>query len=311
MENAPLFDDIAKGPDGGSAFWVNASDGVRLRVAHWPGGTKGTVLLFPGRTEYIEKYGPAAADLQALGYGTLTIDWRSQGLSDRLTDDPMLGHVGDFADYQLDVVAMVAVAKELNCQRPYYLMGHSMGGCIGLRALHNRLDVKAVGFTGPMWGLHMSAFLHTISGPLTAVLSAMGQGENYAPTTKNITYVKDAVFQNNMLTTDPDMWAFMQQQATAHPELTLAGPSVSWLRSALVETGSLQRTPTPIIPTVTHIGSLERIVDPVPVKAMMAGWKNGQLEIVPGCEHEIILEKPTARAAFFAAADRLFSGVAD
>jgi len=53
-------------------------------VGHWTGQhVKGTVLLFPGRTEYIEKYGPAAADFLARGFATVVIDWRGQGLADR------------------------------------------------------------------------------------------------------------------------------------------------------------------------------------------------------------------------------------
>ena len=55
MQAAPFFDDLANGPKGASARWVDAEDGVRLRMAHWPlTEAKGTVLLFSGRTEYIE-----------------------------------------------------------------------------------------------------------------------------------------------------------------------------------------------------------------------------------------------------------------
>ena len=55
--SAPLFTDIHPGPTGGEAFWAQTSDGVQIRVAHWPTeNAKGTVLMFPGRTEYIEKY---------------------------------------------------------------------------------------------------------------------------------------------------------------------------------------------------------------------------------------------------------------
>ena len=72
MTPAPLYTDIADGPSGGQAFWLTAEDGVRLRAAIWPGGSKGTVFLLPGRTEYIEKYGRAAGDLAARGFATAT-----------------------------------------------------------------------------------------------------------------------------------------------------------------------------------------------------------------------------------------------
>ncbi|MEY4305747.1 MAG: hypothetical protein RIT52_1922, partial [Pseudomonadota bacterium] len=76
---APFHAKLADGPAGGYARWLQAADGVQLRVGVWPeGGTKGTVFLLPGRTEYIEKYGRAASDLAQRGYATVSIDWRGQ-----------------------------------------------------------------------------------------------------------------------------------------------------------------------------------------------------------------------------------------
>lgn len=119
LQSAPFYGDAAQGPADGRAYWLTAEDGVRLRVALWnPSGAQGTVLLFPGRTEYAEKYGRAAADFAQRGYCTLAIDWRGQGLADRLLPDTMLGHVGRFADYQLDVLAMTRAAEALGLPRP-------------------------------------------------------------------------------------------------------------------------------------------------------------------------------------------------
>ena len=75
----------------------------------WRGGTRGTAVIFPGRTEYAEKYGPVAGELVARGFAVAVIDWRGQGLSDRHPRNAMLGHVHDFADYQRDVAALMAL----------------------------------------------------------------------------------------------------------------------------------------------------------------------------------------------------------
>ena len=156
MEKAPFFSDVDDGPAGGHAVWLTCDDGVRIRLGVWPhDGAKGTVLLFPGRTEYIEKYGRAAADLAARGYATLAVDWRGQGLADRLMQDRAPGHVVEFADYQRDVRAVIAAAQEMDLPRPWHLIAHSMGGCIGLRALHEGLPVASAVFTGPMWGIEL------------------------------------------------------------------------------------------------------------------------------------------------------------
>ena len=98
LSRAPLHNDLARGPAGASGHWVQTQDGLRLRLGVWRNGAKGTVLIFPGRTEYIEKYGGAAAALAKAGYTSLAIDWRGQGLSDRLLPNRLIGHVCRFSD---------------------------------------------------------------------------------------------------------------------------------------------------------------------------------------------------------------------
>ena len=114
----------------------------------------GTVLMLPGRTEHAEKYGTTAERLAAAGYASAALDWRGQGLADRLLPDRRKGHVGQFADYQRDLDAFAAAVRE-TLPGPFYLLAHSMGGCIGLRGLMRGLDVAAAAFSAPMWGLDM------------------------------------------------------------------------------------------------------------------------------------------------------------
>ncbi|MEO0498857.1 MAG: alpha/beta fold hydrolase, partial [Pseudomonadota bacterium] len=64
---------------------------------------------------------------QNVGYDAFALDWRGQGLSDRLTDDRMLGHVGRYADYQKDVAAFLEAAQDLDPPKPWFLFGHSLG----------------------------------------------------------------------------------------------------------------------------------------------------------------------------------------
>lgn len=299
MLAAPLYSEVADGPPGGYARWLTASDGVRLRIGVWPEGTKGTVLLFPGRTEYIEKYGRAAEDLRKRGYATLAIDWRGQGLADRLLDDVSTGHVNSFKDYQLDVQAALKAAAEIDLPRPYFLLAHSMGGAIGLRALNEGLDVKAAAFSAPMWGILFSPALRPFVWALAAVGRKLGLGHTRSPGTQAETYVAASPYEDNTLTTDPEMFSYMNAQITAHPELALGGPSLQWLNEALNEARHLARTPSPAIATITGLGSQERIVDPSAIHERMQRWKDGALELFDGAEHEIMMENEKTRDAFF------------
>ncbi|MGC1506329.1 MAG: alpha/beta hydrolase [Sulfitobacter sp.] len=306
---APLFTDVYPGPDGGGAHWAVTSDGRRIRVAQWPlAGAKGTVLLFPGRTEYIEKYGQTARDLAARGLASMCIDWRGQGLADRLLDDPLVGHVDSFTDYQKDVAALMRAARALALPRPYFLLAHSMGGCIGLRAVMEGMSVQAAAFTGPMWGIYLKPHLRGIAQLLSNVMPRLGKGHRQPPGSTVDPYVISAPFEDNLLTTDAEMYDMMRDQLDAHPELALGGPSYVWLREALAETHHLAERAAPNLPAVTLLGSNERIVSLPPIHERMDHWVGGRLEMVEGAEHEILMEQSQIRTKALDTIEKLFLG---
>ncbi|KAB2541942.1 hydrolase [Salipiger aestuarii] len=320
MLDAPFHGALAEGPEGARAFWLETADNLRVRVAHYPGpaDAAGTVLLFPGRTEYVEKYGRVAKDLAGHGYHTLTIDWRGQGLADRMHTDPRAGHVTLFRDYQFDVDAMVAAARDLDLPQPFYLLAHSMGGCIALRSLVRGLDVRAAAFTGPMWGIRMAVPLRPAAWALGWGSARIGMGHVYAPTTGPESYVASAPFAGNLLTTDRDGWDYMRRQVVEVPELQLGGPSLRWVHQALAECATLARIPSPDVPGIAFVGENERIVDVPRIMRRMAAWPGGKLEIVGGGEHEVLMDGPPARrrviaamTAFFAAAGSPQGAAAD
>lgn len=298
-EPAPFFAEVADGPPDGRAEWRRTRDGVRIRCGYWPGGDKGTVLLFPGRTEYIEKYGRTAARFAAQGYAVATVDWRGQGLADRLLDDPMRGHVTRFEDYALDVEALVAGARAQGLAEPFHLVAHSMGGCIGLAALHAGLPVKSAVFTGPMWGIAMSSMVRPVAWVLSFLSRPFGLGWGYVPGSEPETYVAASAFADNVLTTDAGMFEYMRRQVAAHPGLALGGPTLHWLYAALVETRRLRARPAPAVPALTFLGTNERVVDTRPIHAVMARWPGGRLEMIEGAEHEVLMETPEIQARVF------------
>ncbi len=310
LNAAPYFADLADAPADAKPAWLTASDGVRVRVVSWGhDAAKGTVLLFPGRTEYVEKYGRAAADLRARGFATITIDWRGQGLAQRLLPTPGIGHVGAFTDYQKDVAALVAHARAINLPEPFFLLAHSMGGCIGLRALVEGLDVRAAAFTAPMWGISMSPALRPIAWALSAISKPLGFSGKLSPGQATETYVANQGFDGNTLTNDPEMFAWMASHAKAQPEMTLGGPSLRWLNEALRETGALNAMPSPDMPCLTFLGTDEAIVDPERIHDRMGRWPKGELAIVPDAQHEVMMEIPSVRADMFDRTCALFNAV--
>lgn len=300
METAPFYDDVAFGPDGGAAHWVITADGLKIRVGHWPkDNAKGTVLMFPGRTEYIEKYGDAAREFQLRGYASLAIDWRGQGLAVRVAKDKRLGHVDTFMDYQKDVTAVVAHARALGLPEPFYLCAHSMGGCIGLRALHDQLPVKAAAFSAPMWGISLASWMRPLVFGAGAIARQIGRGETLAPGQTFETYVLRELFDLNTLTRDKTMWERLQTQMRAHPDLALGGPSLQWVYESMREMNALAAMASPAMACLTFLGSSETIVDPDRIRDRMARWPDGHLEVLQGAEHEVMLEIPETRQKVF------------
>lgn len=305
MTDAPFHAALADGPAGVTSIWARAGK-MRLRLAFWRGGEKGTVLVLPGRTESIEKYGRAAGDLVLRGYSVMVIDWRGQGLSDRALADRNTGHVVDFAEYQEDLDAMMAEAGRADLPKPWFVMAHSMGGCIALRAMMRGTPVKAAVFSAPMWGISMAAWMRPVAQVVTALASPLRQSHRYAPTTGPQTYLLQVPFEGNVLTTDREMWAYMRDQVQAVPELALGGPSLAWLRAALKECAALAAMPAPRLPAICALGTAEKVVDVPPIHLRMASWSNGQLDLYPGAEHEIMMEGPSVRKRFFDRAASLF-----
>lgn len=305
---APLHQALARVPEGGEACWIYASDGVRLRIAHWNvTAARGTVFLLPGRTEYIEKYGDAVSAMTAANYETLVIDWRGQGLSDRLLDDPVKGYVAAMGDFQRDLDAMIAQAEAMRAPKPWFVLSHSMGGAIALRHLIDaKTPFKAAAFSAPMLGIKLPPVLGPLVRVLAKFLVKTPLKSAYAPMTGPVTYVLKAGFADNLLTRSQDMWAMMGAHLTQVPELTVSGATIGWLAAAFEECDALAALPSPDLPCICSLGLNERVVESQPIRDRMAAWPRGTLIEVQDSEHEVMMSPQFERDAFFAQTIALF-----
>src|SRR5216684_528871 len=92
------------------------------------GEAKGTVLIAPAMGTPQEYYAPFATWLATQGFVAATFDYRGTGLS-RLQE--LRGFKADIFDWaQLDCGAMVAAISMRAPGKPFYWIGHSLGGQI-------------------------------------------------------------------------------------------------------------------------------------------------------------------------------------
>jgi lysophospholipase len=163
---------------------LKTPDGVTLRFARWapPAGRKGTVCLFTGRAEFIEKYFETVRDLRSRGFAVAMIDWRGQGLSERALSNPLRGYVRTFDDYSVDLATFVQDVVLPDCPPPVFALAHSMGASILLRAAHegHRWFDRMV-LLAPMIGLPGSVRRSLPTRLTVKAMRLLGLGGAYVP----------------------------------------------------------------------------------------------------------------------------------
>ena len=152
----------------------------------------------------------------------------------------------------------------------------------------------------------MAALMRPTAWAMSWASKKVGMGHRLTPGTKSRTYVLAEPFEGNTLTHDEDMWRYLQEQMRRYPEMALGGPSMHWLHEALGDMKELAALPSPDMPCLTFLGDQEQIVDPKAIKTRMANWPEGELVMIEGAEHEVLMELPEMRemihdrtAAFF------------
>lgn len=309
ISGPPLFAREAEAPDGGRALWATTADGVRLRAAIWGGGARGAAIVFPGRSEFIEKYGRVIGRLRARGLSVVALDWRGQGLSDRNPANPMLGHIDDFRDYQRDVAAVLALEAVEDLPGPRYLVAHSMGACIGLRTLLERADFCGAVLSAPMWHLQMRVATRELTSKMTQLANFMGLGGRLTPGASPGPTALAIPFEANALTSDPEHFAWVGAQLAAHPELGLGGPSMQWTYAALEEMARLFVAPLPKLPVLVFLGTEELVVSTSVIRSQVAKMASAELVICDGARHEILMERPEIQQPVWSRIDGFLDSV--
>jgi lysophospholipase len=299
-------------PEGAVTDMLKTPDGVSIRFARWPPppGRRGTVCIFQGRTEFIEKYFEVVRELRARGFAVAAIDWRGQGLSERLLSDRRKGHVTNFAKYELDLETFMAEVVLPDCPPPLFALAHSMGASILLRvAANNRRWFDRMVLTAPMLKL-ASVRMLTLAPAYTRTLRMLGFGRT-AVRRGRTTSPATAPFLNNPVTSDPVRHARTAAVIEAAPSLAIGAPTVAWLDSAFRVMAELS---TPAFaaklrqPLLVVGCGRDQLVSTEAIEDFGARLRVGSHLIIPGAEHEILMEQDAFRVQFWAAFDAYVPG---
>src|SRR6202049_1346622 len=299
-------------PEGAVTGALKTRDGVELRFARWPPppGRKGTVCLFQGRAEFIEKYFETVRDLRARGFAVATLDWRGQGGSERALRNKRKGYVQSFSQYQIDLESFIHEVVLPDCPPPVFALAHSMGATSLLRAAyagHRWFDRMVL--LAPMIALPGISGL-TATRMTVRTLRLMGLGSMYVPG-GDATVLQQRPFIGNLLTSDPVRYARNVAVLEAEPSLATGWPTVAWTDSAFRVMAELSQPNYPgriRQPLLIIAAGLDGIVSTPAIDEFSVRLRAGSHLIVPGARHELLMEQDRFRSQALAAFDAFVPG---
>lgn len=299
-------------PDGAKTLTIAAADGVKLRAACWrpEGVPRGTVCLFQGRAEFIEKYGEVVADLLKRRFAVATFDFRGQGGSARLTKNPFKSHVDDFSEYRADAEALMRQVAFPLCPPPFFALSHSMSAPVLVSlVLRQPQWFDRLVLVAPMIGLPLQRVEFFARGLATG-LGRIGFARSYIPSgTNRIMALRP--FQKNPVTSDPTRYAQAQALIAQERGLALGSPTVGWVHAAFraMTATALPGVPESFrVPTLVLSAAQDRIVDQHASDRFAARIRGGGRLLLRGAQHELMMERDEIREQFWAAFDAFVPG---
>ena len=298
-------------PSGATVGTFAGYDSKPLRYALWSatrGPRRGTVCLFQGRGEFIEKYFETIADLRRRGFAVATMDWRGQGGSYRELGKSRKGHINDFAQFDKDLLRFMKDVVLPDCPPPFHALAHSMGGNILLRnAVEPGSWFERMILTAPM-----IAFAEQRVGVPKPVARAYAEAGGLVGFSKfyvrggNDGSAESVPFENNPLTSDRERWSRNKAVLEVAPELGLGSPTIGWFRAAL---RSCEKISTPsfasrvTVPVMLLAAGDDEIVSTRVIEDFAVQLKLGSHVLIPGARHEILQENDFVRQRFWSAFD--------
>jgi lysophospholipase len=293
-------------PQGAVVHQLRTRDGRRLRAATFPcpEPARGTIAVFQGHNEFIEKYFETVEELRRRGFDVVSLDWRGQAGSERELEDPRKGHIDDFSQYQRDLEIFITEVLMPRPQ-PWHALAHSMGGAILLDMAHStRPPFERCVLSAPMIDLANLRFPRGARW-LADTLDMLGMGGWYIPGGGGASLLERR-FEGNPLTTDALRFARNAGIIREAPDLVIGDPTIGWVNAAF---RLMKRFEAPEYarairtPFLSVACGRESIVSNPAIERFVQNLNNGALVSIPGAKHEILMERDPLREQFWVAFD--------
>ena len=298
----------------GAFHFREVAPNVNIRVGHWrtDGQSRGAILLAGGRSEFIEKYVEVIERLLARGLDVVSFDWRCQGLSTRTLPNRSKHHLDTFDSMVKDLGVIIEKELLANTCKPYFFLAHSMGGHVFLRYLAESPSnpFSAGMLSAPMIDILYGPFPRGLGRAIASAACAFGGGKRYALMQGDYGPRNRSRLVQRTLTSDTERFAREHALIDANPDLALGGVTNGWLVAAANSIDVLRRPDTAAAiktPVLIAQAECDQIVDNRAQTRFAEGMPNGQLLVVEGAQHEILMERDDIQAPFWSAFDAFLS----
>ena len=256
---------------------LQSADGTTLRVDAYPSestSSRGVVVLIHGFAEHRRRYGHVAAHFNQHGYHVLAGDLRGHGESggDR-------GYIERFGDYVDDVTAFIGEAQRAfpgGAERAPVLVGHSMGGLVGLEyVLSHPKAARALAITSPFFGIKIKVPGWKRSLAMAASLMH--------PRLKLPNQIDSSILSHDAASC----------KAYAHDPLIFHTATARWFTEILATHADVRRrAPQLAVPMLLLQAGDDQLVDARAAQEVfdVLGCTDKQMKIYPSLYHEILNE---------------------
>lgn len=313
MTNLQTIESRFLAPENWFANSFTTSDGYKI---HYGGvlpdeQPKVIVVGLQGLSEFTEKYFETASFFMRNQIGFFMMDWLGQGRSARYLPNRHKRHSRGFNhdvnDFHVFVSKHVkpAIQKKYNCEIPLAMLGHSMGGHLGLAYLASHPDNFANAcFSAPMLGMQaLNVYPAAIHAPLTFILNTVA-GQSYVFDGSDWSAGMREGPGENIFSSDPIRDTIHNYWCMHDPELQVGAVTFGWLYEAvkscrkLKDKGVLSKIR---IPTVFAVAGKDALVENEAIRYSAKNIKDAHLLELPNARHEILMERDEIRDRFLSA----------
>lgn len=290
--------------------YFKTADGKAVRYGVWRvpvNSCRGSVIYLGGRAEFIEKNVEIIDDLLKKRFDIYTMDWRGQGLSDRLLPNRHKGYIKSFRQYVDDLNRFMTMIVYPSARRPLIFLSHSMGGHITLRYLYDfQRKIDRAVLLAPMIDIDTRPIPPDFARWIVKGVMRMGLDRHYIPGAGNYNPTKNA-FRGNRLTGDPCRFMDEHRAIAENPHLALGGATWGWLAAAFESieliraAGYAETIATPILMVY---GRQDRVVSQRAQQEICRRLPNCTCIAIDTARHEILKETDEIRNLFWTIFDQ-------